>query len=146
MAQKDSALSGEEIKVPQILTCRGEEKDPSNPFNEIVKLDDRDIQKILQEIDSHDLAMALVQRNIGIDNKIFKNMTKQASAMVYEDREFMGPVRYRDVLEGQKKILLMVRHWANTGEIVLPEDFRLPDDLDEAFAARQKSRYGTIIV
>jgi flagellar motor switch protein FliG len=78
-----------------------EKKSTSNPFNEIVKLDDRAIQKVMRKINSQEIAKALKLTGFKVKNKIFKNMTKRASTILKKDMEYMGPVRLQDIEEAQ---------------------------------------------
>jgi flagellar motor switch protein FliG len=66
-------------------------------FEDIVLLGDRDIQKVLREVDSQELAKALKSVDTEVQDKIFRNMSKRAAGMLKEDMEFMGPVRLKDV-------------------------------------------------
>jgi hypothetical protein len=127
------ALTNEEInvllenadeKTPQ------EEKNTPDPFNEITKLDDLAIQKVFRGIDSQELAKALKGTDLNVQNKMFKNMTKRASRMLKEDMEYMGPVRLQDVIDAQRKIFSFIHHLVDTGEILIPDGFNFPDDLD----------------
>jgi hypothetical protein len=88
-------------------------------FDIIETLDDRAIQKVLREIDSQDLAKALKGENDAVREKIFNNMSKRAAQMLKEDMEFMGRIRIKDVKESQEKILSIIRHFKQTGEIVI---------------------------
>jgi flagellar motor switch protein FliG len=88
-------------------------------FEDIVLLGDRDIQKVMREVDSQELAKALISVDTEVQDKIFKNMSKRAAGMLKEDMEFMGPVRLKDVEEAQQKIVSIIRHLEDTGEIVI---------------------------
>ena len=88
-------------------------------FEDIVMLDDRAIQKVLREVDTQELAKALKAVDTEVQDKIFKNMSKRASAMLKEDMEYMGPIRLKDVEESQQKIVSIIRHLEDTGEIVI---------------------------
>jgi flagellar motor switch protein FliG len=88
-------------------------------FEDIVMLDDRSIQKVLREVDSQELSKALKSVDAEVQDKIYKNMSKRAAAMLKEDMEFMGPVRLKDVEEAQQKIVAIIRHLEDTGEIVV---------------------------
>jgi flagellar motor switch protein FliG len=88
-------------------------------FEDIVLLGDRDIQKVMREVDSQELAKALKSVDTEVQDKIFKNMSKRAAGMLKEDMEFMGPVRLKDVEEAQQKIVSIIRHLEDTGEIVI---------------------------
>jgi hypothetical protein len=118
--------------MTEVLTKK-EEKLSSDPFNEIVKLDDRAIQKAFREIDAQDLAKSLKSTDTTVQDKIFRNMTKRAARMIKEDMEYMGPVRLEDVIDGQRKFFSIIYHLAYTGEITLPEGFIFPDNIEQAY-------------
>ena len=88
-------------------------------FEDIVLLSDRDIQKVMREVDSQELAKALKSVDTEVQEKIFKNMSKRAATMLKEDMEYMGPVRLKDVEEAQQKIVSIIRHLEDTGEIII---------------------------
>jgi flagellar motor switch protein FliG len=88
-------------------------------FEDIVMLDDRSIQKVMREVDSQELAKALKSVDTEVQDKIFKNMSKRAASMLKEDMEYMGPIRLKDVEEAQQKIVSIIRHLEDTGEIVI---------------------------
>jgi flagellar motor switch protein FliG len=88
-------------------------------FEDIVMLDDRSIQKVMREVDSQELAKALKSVDAEVQDKIFRNMSKRAAGMLKEDMEYMGPVRLKDVEEAQQKIVSIIRHLEDTGEIVV---------------------------
>lgn len=82
-------------------------------FEGITLLDDSLVQKLIRDCDSQKLAIALKGADAGVQEKIFRNMSKRAAAMLKEDMEFMGPVRLRDVEENQKKILALLVDYQN---------------------------------
>lgn len=88
-------------------------------FEDIITLDDRSIQKVLREVDSKDLAMALKTASEDVASRIYKNMSKRAAEMLKEDMDYMGPVRLRDIEETQQKIVAVIRRLEETGEIVI---------------------------
>ncbi len=88
-------------------------------FEDIVLLDDRAIQKVLREVDQQELAKALKAVDTEVQDKIFRNMSKRAAGMLKEDMEFMGLIRLKDVEEAQQKIVSIIRHLEDTGEIVI---------------------------
>lgn len=88
-------------------------------FEDIVMLDDRSIQKVMREVDSQELAKALKSVDTEVQDKIFRNMSKRAAGMLKEDMEYMGPIRLKDVEEAQQKIVSIIRHLEDTGEIVV---------------------------
>lgn len=88
-------------------------------FEDITQLDDRAIQAIMKEVDMKELATALKGTPVEVQEKIFKNMSERAVAMLREDMEFMGPVRLRVVEESQQKIVAIIRKLEETGEVVI---------------------------
>jgi flagellar motor switch protein FliG len=88
-------------------------------FETILELDDRSLQKVIREVDAQDLAKALKNESENVQGKIFRNMSLRASAMLREDIEFMGPIRLIDVKEAQEKVMQVIHHLEDTGEIVL---------------------------
>jgi flagellar motor switch protein FliG len=88
-------------------------------FEDIVMIDDRSVQRVLREVESQDLALALKGASSELSQKIFNNMSLRAADMLKEDIEFMGPVRLRDVEEAQQRIVNIVRKLEDTGEIVV---------------------------
>ena len=88
-------------------------------FEDIVLLGDKDIQKVLREIDSTEMAKALKGVNSEVQDKIFKNMSKRAASVLKEDMEYMGPVRVKDVEEAQQKIVGIIRRLEDNGDVVI---------------------------
>ena len=64
-------------------------------------------------------AKALKGVDSEVQEKIYKNMSKRAATTLKEDMEFMGPVRIKDVEEAQQKIVSIIRHLEETGEIII---------------------------
>ncbi|MBU3190586.1 flagellar motor switch protein FliG [Clostridium bowmanii] len=88
-------------------------------FEDIITLGDVSIQRILREVDTKDLSLALKGCSEEVANCIFKNQSKRAAASLKEDMEFLGPVRLMDVEKAQQKIVGILRRLDEAGEIVL---------------------------
>ncbi len=88
-------------------------------FEDILKLDDRSIQRLLRHVDSSDLAKALKGAGPDVHEAIFRNMSARAGGMLKEDMQYMGPIRKADVEEAQAKIVNTLRKLEEMGEIVL---------------------------
>jgi flagellar motor switch protein FliG len=88
-------------------------------FEDIVQLDDRAIQSILREVDMKDLATALKGTAPEVQDKVCRNMSERAMAMLKEDMEFMGPVRLKIVEESQQKIVAAIRKLEESGDLVI---------------------------
>jgi len=88
-------------------------------FEDIVMLDDRSISKVLREVNNDEMAKALKQVDAEVQDKIFRNMSKRAGAMLRDEMEYMGPIRVKDVEEAQQKIVNIIRKLEDAGEIVI---------------------------
>ncbi len=88
-------------------------------FDDLVMVTDAGIQRTLKEIENKDLTLALKAANEDVKNKIFSNMSNRAAEMIREDMEYMGPVRLRDVEAAQMRIVEVIRHLEDAGEIVI---------------------------
>lgn len=88
-------------------------------FEDLNVLDDRGMQRVLKEVDSKDLALALKGASDDVRAKFLKNMSKRAAQMLQDEMVFMGPVRIKDVEEAQQKIVNVVRGLEESGDIVI---------------------------
>ncbi len=88
-------------------------------FEDVLLIDDRSMQRVLKEVDTKELAMALKGASEELQVKFFRNMSSRAAEMIKEDMEFMGPVRLKDVEEVQQRIVDVIRRLEEDGEIVI---------------------------
>jgi len=88
-------------------------------FEDLMKIDDRGMQTLLKEITSEDVGLALKGSSDHIKDKIFKNMSERAAAMLKEDLEAMGPARVSDVERAQIKIAMVAKKLESEGKIML---------------------------
>ncbi len=88
-------------------------------FEDIITLDDRDIQRVIREVESKDWALSLKGSNEAVQDRVYKNMSQRAAAMLKEEIDYLGPVRLRDVEEAQQRIVAVIRKLEDAGEIVV---------------------------
>ena len=88
-------------------------------FDNLIDVDDRGIQVLLREVQTDMLIIALKGADSGLQEKIFKNMSKRAAELLRDDLEAKGPVRISEVEAAQKEILTVARRLADDGEINL---------------------------
>jgi flagellar motor switch protein FliG len=108
IAEKNFQYPADELLKPEKLT------------NLLPRLDDRAIQLMLQEVEGNDLAIALKGVDANIQEMFFRNMSERAAAMLKEDMEYMGPLREKDRDERQQKIVKIIKHLEDNGNIVIP--------------------------
>ncbi|SHM27351.1 flagellar motor switch protein FliG [Vreelandella subglaciescola] len=88
-------------------------------FENLLDLDNRAIQMVLQEVDTNSLVVALKGAEDVLVDKFLRNMSQRASDLIREDMEARGPIRVSQVETEQKAILQVVRRLADAGEVVL---------------------------
>jgi flagellar motor switch protein FliG len=93
---------------------------PLNFSDIIMRLDNLAVQRVLREVDFHELIKSLKDQNETVMEKIFANMSERASRMLKEDMEVMKPVMINDIKESQDKILMIIQYLEEAGEIIIP--------------------------
>ena len=88
-------------------------------FEDITMLEDRDVQMVLRQVETSDLATALKGVSDEVRLKITSNMSERAATTLLEDVELLGPVLLRQVEEAQQKVILTIRRLEDAGDIVL---------------------------
>jgi len=88
-------------------------------FDDIAKLTDREIQMILREVDSKDLAVALKGGNEEMQERILGNMSERVGTMLREEMEFSGPVRMSDVEDVQLRVVQTLRQLEEAGQVTI---------------------------
>jgi len=101
-------------------------------FEDIIMMHDRDIQKVMREIDSQELARALIGIDEEIINKILGNFTARGARLLREDMQYMGSVKLSDVEKAQENIVSIIRKMEESGEIAIlrsGDDYYVEADL-----------------
>jgi flagellar motor switch protein FliG len=88
-------------------------------FDDVILLDGKSIQRLLRDVTSDMLIVALKGAQPELKEKILNNMSVRAAASMREDLESRGPMRLSEVETQQKEILKIVRRLADEGEIVI---------------------------
>ncbi|VTU22501.1 Flagellar motor switch protein FliG [Variovorax sp. PBL-H6] len=88
-------------------------------FENLLDLEDRFVQRLLKDIESESLIIALKGSTQELRDKFLKNMSQRAAETLREDIELRGPVRVSQVEAEQKAILQVVRRLADAGEVVI---------------------------
>ncbi|MHC4870234.1 MAG: flagellar motor switch protein FliG [Planctomycetota bacterium] len=88
-------------------------------FEDVLLVNDKGIQAVLKEVETDELSLALKTASEELQNKVFKNMSERAAAMIKEDMEYMGPVRVSDVEQAQQRIVDVVRRLEEAGEVII---------------------------
>ncbi len=88
-------------------------------FEDVATLEDKFIQKVIQEVDAKELAMAMKGVSGEVQESITLNMSQRAAETFYEELEMLGAVRRSDVEMAQSRVVAVVRRLEDAGEIVI---------------------------
>lgn len=88
-------------------------------FENLLQLDDVSMQRLLRDVDSKDLAVALRAASEALKDAIFRNLSTRAAEMLREEIEMGRPVRQRQIGEAQQKIVAIARRLDEAGEIII---------------------------
>jgi flagellar motor switch protein FliG len=86
-------------------------------FEDIVKLDDRSVQRLLKDVDQKDLAIALRGVPDEVRDKVTSNMSARAAEMLLDELQYQPPQKRRVVEEAQGRIVARVRALEEADEI-----------------------------
>jgi flagellar motor switch protein FliG len=90
-------------------------------FEDLLRVQDRSMQKLLAEIDSKTLSVALKGANEAISEKLLTNLSKRAREALKEEMEFTGMVPLAQVREAQKTIVDVLQRLDQAGELMMTE-------------------------
>ena len=88
-------------------------------FEDIITLDDVAIQRILREVETKELALALKGSSDEVAEVIYRNQSKRAAASLKEDIQYLGPVRLTDVEKAEQQIVAIIRRLEDAQEIII---------------------------
>ncbi len=91
-------------------------------FEDLNRLQPADLQRILREIDSGNLAIAMKSASEPLRNKVYAGLSKRAAESLKEEIEMLGPVRLKDVEAAQDLIIQAVRRLEEEGQISIDAD------------------------
>jgi flagellar motor switch protein FliG len=97
-------------------------------FEDITKLGDRDIQALLKNVETSQWAMSLKGASETLQQKVMRNMSSRAAENLKEEMGYLGSVRLSEVEAVQQKIVDIVRHLEDTGEISRPASGEAQDE------------------
>lgn len=86
-------------------------------FEDIIHISDKDIQRILKEVDRKDLALSLKVAEENVKDKVYKNMSERAADLLKEELQFMGPVKLKEVESSQARIVDVIKQLEEQEEI-----------------------------
>ena len=91
-------------------------------FEDLLRLQTADLQRVAREIDMSDLTIALKSANPALRDAIMGSISKRAAETLVEEMELLGPVRLKEVEAAQDKIIQVVRRLEEDGEISIDQE------------------------
>ncbi len=88
-------------------------------FDDLAKLDDRTIQRILRDVKAQDLALALKGAPDTLAEVIYRNLSERARENLREEIEVLGPQLAKNVYTAQRRIVDTVRTLEASEEIII---------------------------
>lgn len=85
----------------------------------LLSLDDRAIQKILREVDTYCLGIAMSHLAGPVNYRIFTNMSDAAGILLKEDMDYIGEVSEKQCKEEQDKLFNIIAKLEEQGEIIV---------------------------
>ncbi|MCI8531244.1 MAG: flagellar motor switch protein FliG [Lachnospiraceae bacterium] len=88
-------------------------------FENILDMDDRSVQRFVRDLDTKDVVFALKNASEDMKATFFNNMSKRMADSVRGDMEVTSNVRLKDVEEAQQRIVNVIRHLEEQGEVII---------------------------
>ncbi len=88
-------------------------------FEDLIRLASADLQRVLREVDSANLAVSMKSASEPLKEKIYQSISKRAAESLRDEISMLGPVRLKDVEVAQDAIIQVVRRLEEEGAISL---------------------------
>ena len=88
-------------------------------FEDLNRIASADLQRILREVDSANLAVSMKSASDPLKEKIYQSISKRAAESLRDEIGMLGPVRLKDVEVAQDAIIQVVRRLEEEGSISL---------------------------
>jgi flagellar motor switch protein FliG len=88
-------------------------------FEDIVRITPQDLARVMREVDSADLPIALKTQKPAVVKAVLGTMSKRAEETLKEEIEILAPPRQKDVEAAQDRIIAIVRRLEEAEEITI---------------------------
>src|SRR5262249_1274500 len=117
-----NASPGNDKAVLEGISARNEDlatkiRERMFEWNDFEALDKRTMQRVLADIDTRLLALGLKACDEAVAASIFGAVSQRTAEMIKEERDLLGSVLLKDVLDARKQILSSVRDLISKGEV-----------------------------
>ncbi|MCS7166757.1 MAG: FliG C-terminal domain-containing protein [Gemmatales bacterium] len=91
-------------------------------LEDILRLQDRSVQKVLAEVDSRTLALAVKGASQEVREKITRNLSRRAREALQEEMEFLGSVGQTQIRQAQRQLIEVLQRLDLAGELAYEEE------------------------
>ena len=105
-----------QVKNPDLVT---EIRQKMFVFEDILTLDSMSIQRFIRDVEVKDLSVAIKGSSPEVAAALYANMPKRMQETIQQEIEYLHNVRMRDVEEAQQRIVAVIRHLEEEGELVI---------------------------
>jgi flagellar motor switch protein FliG len=88
-------------------------------FDDLVKLESRDVQQVIRGIDAAQLAIALKGADEAIITLVRENMSERNRELVDDEISLLGKVRKQQVMEARAELVKVMRELEASGSLIL---------------------------
>ncbi|MEW6754240.1 MAG: two-component regulator propeller domain-containing protein [Candidatus Latescibacterota bacterium] len=89
-------------------------------FDDLARLDDREIQTLLHEADRMDVIVALKAASTAVRDKILANVSQRVRVFMGDEMELLGPLRQEEVVQVQSRVLQVAARLGEQGHLSWP--------------------------
>jgi flagellar motor switch protein FliG len=119
-----NAAPGNDKAVLEGIGARNEElatkiRERMFEWDDLKSIDKKTMQRILADIDTRLLAMSLKGCDEAVAARILGSVSQRTGEMIKEERDLLGSVPVKEVIESRKQILTIVRDLISRGEITV---------------------------
>jgi flagellar motor switch protein FliG len=88
-------------------------------FEDLARLDNASLQKVMREVDMRELAVALKSAGDKVKTALLSAISRRAAESVREEISFLGPLKKKEIEAAQLRIIDAVRQLEAQGEVDL---------------------------
>jgi len=88
-------------------------------FRDVLLIDDRGIQRLLKDVDTKTLVLAIKTADTAIQDKFFKNVSERMRETIKEEMELLRSVKAAEVDVARDTVIEQIRGLEESGELVV---------------------------
>jgi flagellar motor switch protein FliG len=119
-----NAEPGNDAKILEKLSEQGPDlpqkiRERMFQWSDLAVIDKKTMQRILADLDTRLLALGLKAGDDDVRNKVMSAVSSRTAQMITEEKDLLGAVPLKEVLDAQNQILTVVRDLISKGDVKL---------------------------